>query len=153
MRFVQPEPAPTEGIQTKAWYQFGGLKGAEPGYLVLTPDKRLIFVGWDGSRFDAPLSAVTDVKFPRHWFDGGCKLTIAGQEHRVDFVRPNGAPDPSGRLGEFGFGANAFGVAADVVEVGLPRPRSFDQEASDEFHRCARRIRDRIFGERAARAA
>ena len=45
------------------------------------------------------------------------------------------------------------GRVVDVIEVGLPRPRSFDQEASDEFHRCARRIRDRIFGERAARAA
>jgi NitT/TauT family transport system ATP-binding protein len=45
------------------------------------------------------------------------------------------------------------GRVVDVVEVGLPRPRSFDQEGSDEFQRCARRIRAHIFGERAARAA
>jgi NitT/TauT family transport system ATP-binding protein len=45
------------------------------------------------------------------------------------------------------------GRIADIVEVGLPRPRSFDQEGSDEFQRCARRIRDRIFGERRAAAA
>ncbi len=45
------------------------------------------------------------------------------------------------------------GRVADIVEVGLPRPRSFDQEGSDEFQRCARRIRDRIFGERRAAAA
>jgi NitT/TauT family transport system ATP-binding protein len=44
------------------------------------------------------------------------------------------------------------GRVADVVEVGLPRPRSFEQEGSDEFQRCARRIRDRIFGDRRAAA-
>ncbi|WP_137123907.1 ABC transporter ATP-binding protein [Roseomonas sp. HF4] len=45
------------------------------------------------------------------------------------------------------------GRIVDVVEVGLPRPRSFDQEGSDEFQRCARRIREHIFGQRADRAA
>jgi len=45
------------------------------------------------------------------------------------------------------------GRVVDVVEVGLERPRSFDQEGAAEFQRCARRIRDHIFGERAARAA
>ncbi|WP_198375172.1 ABC transporter ATP-binding protein [Neoroseomonas rubea] len=45
------------------------------------------------------------------------------------------------------------GRIVDVVEVNLPRPRSFDQEGTDEFQRCARRIRDHIFGNRAARAA
>jgi NitT/TauT family transport system ATP-binding protein len=45
------------------------------------------------------------------------------------------------------------GRIVDVVEVNLPRPRSFDQEGTDEFQRCARRIRDHIFGHRAARAA
>jgi NitT/TauT family transport system ATP-binding protein len=45
------------------------------------------------------------------------------------------------------------GRIVDVVEVNLPRPRSFDQEGSDEFQRCARRIRDHIFGSRTARAA
>ena len=45
------------------------------------------------------------------------------------------------------------GRIVDVVEVNLPRPRSFDQEGSDEFQRCTRRIRDHIFGSRAARAA
>ncbi|GGG23833.1 ABC transporter ATP-binding protein [Caldovatus sediminis] len=40
------------------------------------------------------------------------------------------------------------GRVVDVVEVGLPRPRSFDQEGSDEFQRCARRIRAHIFGGR-----
>ncbi len=43
------------------------------------------------------------------------------------------------------------GRIIDVVQVGLPRPRSFEQEGSDEFQRCARRIREHIFGERAAR--
>ncbi|MBX9699970.1 MAG: ABC transporter ATP-binding protein [Acetobacteraceae bacterium] len=45
------------------------------------------------------------------------------------------------------------GRIADIVEVGLERPRSFDQEGSDEFQRCARRIRAHIFGDRRAAAA
>jgi NitT/TauT family transport system ATP-binding protein len=38
------------------------------------------------------------------------------------------------------------GRGAEIVEVNLPRPRSFDQEASAEFHRCAQLIRNRIYG-------
>jgi NitT/TauT family transport system ATP-binding protein len=38
------------------------------------------------------------------------------------------------------------GRVAEIVEVNLPRPRSFDQEASAEFHRCSKLIRDRIYG-------
>ena len=38
------------------------------------------------------------------------------------------------------------GRVAEIVEVDLPRPRSFDQEASAEFHRCSKLIRDRIYG-------
>jgi len=49
------------------------------------------------------------------------------------------------------------GRIVDMVQVGLPRPRGFDQEGSDEFQRCTRRIRAHIFRDRAdsgtARAA
>ncbi|WP_439577296.1 ABC transporter ATP-binding protein [Elioraea sp.] len=45
------------------------------------------------------------------------------------------------------------GRVVDVIAVDLPRPRSFEQEGSDEFQRCTRRIRSHIFGERNARAA
>ncbi|SEA98615.1 ABC transporter ATP-binding protein [Rubrimonas cliftonensis] len=44
------------------------------------------------------------------------------------------------------------GRVADVVKVGLPRPRSFAMEAHDEFQRCAGRIRSLIFGDRATAA-
>jgi NitT/TauT family transport system ATP-binding protein len=37
------------------------------------------------------------------------------------------------------------GRVAEIVDVDLPRPRSFDQEASAEFHRCSKLIRDRIY--------
>jgi NitT/TauT family transport system ATP-binding protein len=45
------------------------------------------------------------------------------------------------------------GQIVEVIDVPLPRPRSFDQEGSDEFQDCARRIRELIFGRRGARAA
>ena len=107
----------SDGVQTKAWYQFGGLKGFEPGYLVLTPEQRLVFVGLEGARFDAPLPAVSDVKFPRHWFDGGCKLTIGDQTHRVDFVRPNGAQDVTYHLWDAGVGPGVLGTLGDATFV------------------------------------
>ena len=40
-----------------------------------------------------------------------------------------------------------------VLRVDLPRPRSFEMESSDEFHRCTRRVRQLIFGDRRPRAA
>src|SRR3712207_410827 len=106
-----------EGVHTKAWYQFGGLKGFEPGYLVLTPERRLTFIGPDGPRFDAPLAEVAEVKWPRHWFDGGCKLTIAEDEHRVDFVRPNGAADVTYQLWDLNAGAGVLGAVGDAAFV------------------------------------
>ena len=45
------------------------------------------------------------------------------------------------------------GRIAEVIEVPLPRPRSFEQEARREFQDCARRIRGLIFGNRAASRA
>jgi NitT/TauT family transport system ATP-binding protein len=37
------------------------------------------------------------------------------------------------------------GRVVDVIDVGLPRPRSFKHEAAPEFHRCADIIRNHIF--------
>ena len=47
------------------------------------------------------------------------------------------------------------GRIARVIDIGLPRPRSFEQEASAEFQDAAREIRGLIFGQRhvASRAA
>ena len=38
------------------------------------------------------------------------------------------------------------GRVADIVDVALPRPRSFTQVSTEEFARCAERIRSHIFG-------
>lgn len=38
------------------------------------------------------------------------------------------------------------GRVADIVDVALPRPRSFTQVSTEEFARCAGRIRSHIFG-------
>jgi NitT/TauT family transport system ATP-binding protein len=45
------------------------------------------------------------------------------------------------------------GRIAEIIDVPLERPRSFDQEARGEFQDCTRRIRELIFGHRTARAA
>src|SRR5215204_2599482 len=45
------------------------------------------------------------------------------------------------------------GRVAELLRVDLPRPRSFDMESADEFHRCTQRIRQLIFGDRRLQAA
>ena len=40
------------------------------------------------------------------------------------------------------------GRIAEIIEVKSPRPRSFDNEASPEFHEATHRIRQLIFGQR-----
>jgi NitT/TauT family transport system ATP-binding protein len=44
------------------------------------------------------------------------------------------------------------GHVVDIVEVGLPRPRTIEMEGLDEFQRCARRIREHIYRRGAAAA-
>ena len=45
------------------------------------------------------------------------------------------------------------GRVAEVLPVDLPRPRSFEMESADEFHRCTQRVRQLIFGDRTLQAA
>ncbi len=45
------------------------------------------------------------------------------------------------------------GRIAEIITPNLPRPRSFEQEGSAEFHSAAQRIRALIYGERLPRAA
>ncbi len=45
------------------------------------------------------------------------------------------------------------GRVAEVIQVGLPRPRGFEQEGTPEFQAAAQRIRALIYGERVPRAA
>jgi NitT/TauT family transport system ATP-binding protein len=45
------------------------------------------------------------------------------------------------------------GRIVDDIEIRLPRPRSFDQESTPEFHEYAKRIRGHIFGSRAKEIA
>lgn len=44
------------------------------------------------------------------------------------------------------------GRVAEIIDVALPRPRTFEMESEHEFQRCTQRIRSLIFGDR-ARAA
>jgi NitT/TauT family transport system ATP-binding protein len=40
------------------------------------------------------------------------------------------------------------GRIAEIIDIGLPRPRSFETEATPEFHEASQRIRQLIFGTR-----
>ena len=68
---------------------------------------------------------------------------------------PPGIAFSNGRLeaDEIDISTKFPGRIAEIIEVGLPRPRSFDQEGTPEFQRAAQRIRALIYGGRVAHAA
>jgi hypothetical protein len=77
-------------LVTPAWWMAGGLRNV-PGVLA-AGEGRLAFVTDDGPVFAVPLQKETDVRWPWHWFGGGCRLVADGQRYAITFVRPNGAP-------------------------------------------------------------
>jgi len=77
-------------LVTPAWWMAGGLRNV-PGVLA-AGEGRLAFVTDDGPVFTVPLEKVSDVRWPWHWFGGGCRLVADGERYNITFVRPNGAP-------------------------------------------------------------
>ena len=74
---------------TPVW-ELLGITGSEPGLLRLT-NGVLSFKTEQGTRFSAPVSALTDVKWPWYSFNCALNLTVNGEKFRLSFARPNGA--------------------------------------------------------------
>jgi hypothetical protein len=74
---------------TRVW-QLSGLTGSEPGDLELK-NGRLTFTPLELGKpgFDVPLSDVHDINFPWHYFGGGFKVRIGGEQYRFSFVEPH----------------------------------------------------------------
>ena len=74
---------------TQIW-RLSGLTGSEPGHLELRAG-RLIYTPIDEARpgFDVPLAEVAEVNFPWHYFGGGFKVRIRGEQYRFSFVEPH----------------------------------------------------------------
>lgn len=85
-----------EVLCTPAWLLVGMTRNV-PGVLALV-DGRVSFHTEDEVIFDAPLAELRDVTFPWYYFDGGLKLSIGGEQHRISLVRPNDAEDIADRL-------------------------------------------------------
>ena len=84
-------------MHARVW-RLKGLTGSEPGQLELRGG-RLIYTPIDISRpgFDVPLANLTDITFPWHYFSGGFKMRIGGEQFRFSFVEPhNESADISG---------------------------------------------------------
>ncbi|WP_219413059.1 hypothetical protein [Pseudonocardia nigra] len=103
----------TASLATPAWIMAGRLRNV-PGVLA-AGDGRLAFVTEDGPVFAVPIAEVTDVRWPWHWFGGGCRLTAAGEPYKITLVRPNGAPDVSPSLLDAG-----ASLLAVVTEAAVP---------------------------------
>lgn len=82
---------------TRVW-RLSGLTGSEPGHLEVRGE-RLRYSPAEESRpgFDVPLTEVSDINFPWHYFGGGFKMRIGSEQYRFSFVEPhNDAADISG---------------------------------------------------------
>lgn len=64
------------------------ISGSERGVMKLA-NGRFGFVGEKGTRFDVPASAISEVKFPWHYFGGGMKISIGSESYRFSFIEPH----------------------------------------------------------------
>ncbi len=76
-------------MYTPVW-RLKGLTGSEAGHLELR-DGRLLYTPIEPEKpgFDVPLADVKDVHFPWHYFGGGFKVRIGGEEIRFSFIEPH----------------------------------------------------------------
>ena len=74
---------------TLVW-KLSGLTGSDAGHLELN-NGRLSFTPIDEAEpgFDVPITDVTDINFPWHYFGGGFKMRIGGEQYRFSFVEPH----------------------------------------------------------------
>jgi hypothetical protein len=112
----------SEALCTPAWLLVG-ITRSVPGVLELV-DGRFAFTTEEGLVFDAPLSEVSEVKFPWYYFGGGVKFRVGAGSYRLSFVRPNDASDIPGRLlAGTGYGAPVALLTAGrkVLDIGEGR--------------------------------
>lgn len=87
------------------------------GWLELHDD-RLRFVTPDEVLIDVSSAEIESITYPWHYFGGGLKLHVGGQQHRISFVKPNGAEHAVGRaLGAAGNPAALLVAVSKVVDV------------------------------------
>ncbi len=116
-------PEIPNALRTPAWLLSGIFN--KPGVLELASGL-LGFTTENGRVFEAPLSQVTNVKFPWYYFSGGVKFQIGQRKYRLSFVRPNGAESVAGRLwarsgGASGAAAGLLTAGAAVRDIGIGR--------------------------------
>ncbi len=79
-------------LTSEVW-RLHGVVGSEPGLLVLHDDGEveLHLEGDDGaprSVFRTPAAAISDVKWPKTQFSGGCSFVVDGEKYRLSFLQP-----------------------------------------------------------------
>jgi hypothetical protein len=94
---VSDIPAPTgAALATPAWIMAGW--GRNIAGVLVAGAGRLAFLAEEGALFDVPITAVSDVSWPWHWFGGGVKLRADGTPYKITFILPNGAVEASPSL-------------------------------------------------------
>ena len=103
-------------LTTPAWILIG-MSRTVPGVLSHDND-RLRFATSDEIVFDVSAKEIEEVKWPVYYMGSGCKLKAAGEQYRVSFVKPNGAPDITDELiGDAGGVLGVVDTAADIKDA------------------------------------
>jgi hypothetical protein len=118
-------------LATPAWLMSGW--GCTVAGVLVAGDGRLSFLTEEGLRFDVPVTEVTDVTWPWHWFGGGVRLHAAGVPYKITFVLPAGAAEPAPSLMEAGMSR-----VATVAGAVPPHPLAGSRDV--RHGRCAARL-------------
>ena len=103
-------------LTTPAWLLVGATRSV-PGALSFD-EQRLRFASDEDVVFDVAAGEVQEVKWPKLWMGGGCKINAGGEEYRVSFVKPNGAADITDELlGDIGGVLGTVSTGLDVKEA------------------------------------
>ena len=113
------DPDSQDQLQSKVWI----LRGLSNDPAILTmAGERLVLQTADRIVFDVEINNI-EVSFPRIQFDGGCRVGVNDQVHKISFVRPNGAADlPAHVAAELLGGVVGLGAALTKVrDIGQGR--------------------------------
>ncbi len=101
-------------LSSAAWVLIG-ITGNRPALLEMSGGT-LALTTKEGRVFEVNVADLTDVTFPWYYFGGGMKMTAAGRQYRISFVRPNGAEMLTARVLE-SLGATPFAMLTAVGKI------------------------------------
>ena len=106
-------------FSSNTWAASGWIISYKAGILVLK-ENMISFISAKGEEFKVPLTAVTNVKWPKLQMGYGVHFDAAGKTYKLTFMQPNGqsplGSDAFGGLGSISYGISAIKTLSHAKE-------------------------------------